>query len=499
VRDDRDFNLISGNQSRTDTPPLPSGLAKPLCVDLDGTLLRTDLLIEGVLALISDRNGIGKLPRLLMPSRAGLKQQVAAYARLTPDILPFNAELIKFLREQKRSGRKVILTTAADERTARAIADHLGVFDEVIASDGVRNLKGEAKAKELVRRYGHKGFDYAGDSRADLPVWRDADGTIIVNASPAVARRARALGHVIAEFDKRQGVVAPAVRAMRPHQWVKNLLVFVPLLASQSFTDWPGLLGALGVFAAFCAMASGIYLLNDLFDLAADRRHPRKRNRPFANGELSLPLGGGLAVVLVGIGLALGVSVGAGFFLASYAVISLAYSMGLKKYPLLDVFILSTLYTLRIVAGGVASSHYVTLWLLAFSGFTFLSLALVKRTTELMQIRQPGSEHTVTRRGYRPEDIPILQMFGVASTYASSVVLALFVNSTAALLYASPSLLWGLVPLILFWQLRLWLSTYRGHMHDDPIVYASRDWVSWLVAVSVTANVLLASQGARLW
>ena len=487
--------------TRGRTHPLTrSGVAKPLCVDLDGTLLRTDLLIEGVLALFSDRNGINKLPRLLTTSRAAFKQQVAVHAGLAPEILPFNAELIEFLREQKRNGRKIVLATAADERTARAIADHLGLFDDIIASNGMHNLKGEAKAKELVHRYGHKGFDYAGDSRADLAVWRDADGIVIVNASPAVVREARALGHVVAELDKRQAVVASAVRAMRPHQWVKNLLVFVPLLASRSFTDWPGLLGALGMFAAFCAAASGIYLINDLLDLAADRRHPRKRHRPFANGTLSLPLGAGLAVALVGIGLALALSVEAAFFLATYAGLSLAYSLALKKYPLLDVFTLSTLYTLRIVAGGVASGHHVTLWLLAFSGFTFLSLALVKRTGELLQIRQPGSEHTVTRRGYRPEDVPILQMFGIASTFASSVVLALFVNSTAALeQYASPALLWGLVPLILFWQLRLWLSTHRGYMHDDPIVYASKDWVSWPVAASVTAIVLLASQGARLW
>jgi 4-hydroxybenzoate polyprenyltransferase/phosphoserine phosphatase len=490
---DQELNASSAGDSPTD-------VAKPLCVDLDGTLLRTDLIIEGVLALFSDRNGIGKLPRLLMTSRAAIKQQVGVHARLDPEILPFNAELIEFLREQKRSGRKIVLATAADELTARVIADHLGLFDDIIASDGTRNLKGEAKAKELVRRYGHKGFDYAGDSRADLAVWRDADGTIIVNASPYVVREARALGRVVAEFDKRQSVVLPAVRAMRPHQWVKNLLVFVPLFASQSFTDWPGLLGALGMFASFCAAASGIYLLNDLMDLAADRRHPRKRHRPLANGTLSLPLGGGLAVALVGIGLALALSIEAGFFLAAYVGISLAYSLALKKYPLVDVFILSTLYTLRIVAGGVASGHRVTLWLLAFSGFTFLSLALVKRTGELKQFRQPSSEHTVARRGYRPDDTPVLQMFGIASTFSSSVVLALFVNSTAAFQqYASPMLLSGLVPLILFWQLRLWLSTYRGYMHDDPIVYASRDWVSWLVAASITAIVLLASLGARLW
>jgi 4-hydroxybenzoate polyprenyltransferase/phosphoserine phosphatase len=474
-------------------------LGKPLCVDLDGTLLRTDSLLEGLLSLISDRNGIGKLAGLLTSSRAAFKQRVGALGKMAPETLPFNAELIEFLSTQKRNGRRIVLATAADEKTARAIADHLGLFDDIVASDGVHNLKGEEKAAELVRRYGHKGFDYAGDGRADLAVWRHADGIVIVNASQAVAREARMLGRVIAEIDSRRAILSAAISAIRPHQWVKNLLVFVPLLASRSFTDWTGLLGALVLFASFCAAASGIYLINDLLDLASDRRHPRKRNRPFASGTLPLLPGGFLAVGLLATGLALSLLVGAASLLLTYAGISLSYSLALKTYPLIDVFILAALYTLRIVAGGVASGHYVTLWLLAFSGFTFLSLALVKRTGEMILIRQPSPHHPDNRRGYRPEDLRTMQMFGIASAFASSVILALFVNSTAALQqYGSPEFLWGLVPLILFWQLRLWLSTERGHMHDDPIVYASRDWVSWLVAASVVAIVLLASLGEAL-
>lgn len=497
---DRGLNASSTGRSRTDASLVSRGRGKPLCVDLDGTLLRTDSLIESVLSLIADSAALGKLPRLLATSRAAFKQRVAALAELTPEILPFNAELLEYLREQKLKGRRIVLATAADERTARDIVEHLELFDDIVASNGVRNLKGEEKAKELVRLYGHKGFDYAGDSRADLAVWRDADGIVIVNASSVVARKARTLGNVVAEIDTRQSVVSAAIRAMRPHQWVKNLLVFVPLLASRSFSDWPGLLGSLGMFASFCATASAIYLINDLLDLATDRRHPRKKHRPFASGTLPLPIGGVLAVALGIIGFVLALSVGAAPLLVTYAGISLTYSLWLKKYPLLDVFILAALYTVRIVAGGVASGHLVSLWLLAFSGFTFLSLALVKRTGELITTTQPGSERTVTRRGYRSGDILILQMFGVASTFASSVVLALFVNSSTALQeYTSPELLWGFVPLILFWQLRLWLATDRGKMHDDPIVYASRDWVSWQVAVGVVAIVLLASWGGRLW
>ena len=478
------------------TAPSSSGIRKPLCVDLDGTLIRTDALIEGFLSIVSGRDGIYKLPRLLTRSRAAFKQRVAALSDLKPELLPYNAELIEFLRGQKQSGRRIVLVTAADTQTARAIASYLGLFDEIVASDGERNLKGETKAVELVRRYGIKGFDYAGDSRADLAVWRAADEIIIVNAPHGVARGARLLGKVVTEIDNRHSLVRAAIRGMRPHQWVKNLLVFVPLLVSRSFTDWFGFLGGLGIFASLCMAASGIYLLNDLVDLTADRRHTNKRNRPFASGALPLLFGAFLAMALLTIGFALALSVGAAHLLAVYLGISLAYSLAFKQYPLLDVFILSALYTLRIVVGGVASGHQATLWLLAFSGFTFLSLALVKRAGELASSGQAGSPHAVTVRGYFPEDRQILQMFGVASAFASSVVLTLFVSSTAASQpYRSPELLWGLVPLILFWQLRLWLSAQRGHMHDDPIVYAYRDWVSWLVAAGVLVVMLVASSG----
>ena len=361
--------LLIGQKQSALAPPV--ALAKPICVDLDGTLIRTDTLVEGLISLIAKRRGIGHLPGVLTSNRAAFKQRVALIAELRVDSLPFNTEFIAYLREQKLSGRRLILATAANEKTAQAIADYLLLFDEVIASDGMRNLKAEAKADELVRRFGEKGFDYAGDSRADLAVWRKADGRIIVNAAADVAQEARALGNVIAEFSSGEPLVLAGLRAMRPHQWVKNFLVFVPLLAARSFTDPLELLGAAGMFLAFCATASGLYLVNDLLDLEADRSHPRKRNRPFASGALPLALGGGLAIVLVTAGITLALSVGAAQVLLAYVAITIAYSLRLKAYPLLDVFILASLYTLRIIAGGVATSHRVTLWLLAFSGFTF--------------------------------------------------------------------------------------------------------------------------------
>jgi 4-hydroxybenzoate polyprenyltransferase len=487
------------DRSRTQAFLPSAGSTKPLCVDLDGTLIRCDSLAEGLMSLISRPKVLGKLSLSWgMARRAALKQQVGLHSNLKPETLPYNGEFLTFLREQKLSGRRIVLATAADARIAHAIADNVGLFDEVIASDGQNNLKGAAKAKELIRRYGHKGFDYAGNSRTDLAVWREAEGIFLVNASPSVTRLVRKIGPVLGEFDRPRAIVPTALRAMRAYQWVKNLLVFVPIIASRSFSDVPALIATICLFASFCAAASGIYLINDLCDVEADRSHPRKHRRPIASGDLPPGVAGALAVALLSSGFALAFATGTGAILAIYVLVSVSYSLVLKKYPLIDVFILASLYTLRIIAGGIASGHRTTLWLLAFSGFTFLSLALIKRTSEMIKVRASRREAVATRRGYRPEDIPILEMFGISSAFASSVVLALFVGSAAAAQpYESSELLWAIVPLILFWQMWLWLSTERGVMHDDPIIYASKDWMSWIVAASTIAIILLASWAAN--
>ena len=465
---------------------------KPICVDLDGTLVLSDTLIENVLTIASVRRGLLTLPILFLSSRAAFKQKVSQIAPLNPALLPYNWPLIEYLTEEKRRGRRLVLATAADERTARLVADHLDIFDEIVASDGKNNLKGEQKAHALSRRYGFKGFDYAGNDRADLPVWQEADGIIIVNVSNAVAKAARNAGNVISEFHNRPQKLAATLRAMRPHQWVKNLLVFVPLLTAHAFTDWSGMLGALVLAAGFCATASGIYLVNDLLDLTADRNHPRKCKRPFASGALSLTFGMGLALTLLTIGFGLAAQTGALHLLLLYAAMSLSYSLMLKQFPLLDVFMLAALYTLQIVAGGVASTHPVSVWLLGFSGLTFLSLALVKRCAELP--REVATFDIASRRGYSYKDRPMLANFGVTSAFASSIVLALYVSSAAvANQYHSPEILCGLVPLFLFWQCRLWLSTDRGNMHDDPIVFTFRDWVSWIVGAAIITDIILAS------
>lgn len=467
----------------------------PLCVDLDGTLIRSDMLIEGALALATSMRFYRALLALLGlrdGNRAAFKRAIAAASNFDPALLPYHQSLLSYLRAQKAFGRRLILVTAAEIKVAQAIAAHLGLFDEVIASDGTRNLKGRQKAVVLLERFGPNGFCYVGDSPADLPVWQVEQSGILVNTRKSTAAAARAVVSIETEFNDRASPWFALLRAIRPHQWVKNLLVFVPLFTSGASLDWRTLAAVALAFAAFSATASGLYLLNDLADLAADRRHPRKRQRPFASGAVSLQIGLAAAFGLVAAGVGLADFAGVLATVALYAILSVSYSLKLKELPLVDVFTLAALYSVRLVGGGEASGHRVSLWLLAFSSFLFLNLALVKRVAELAAASSTSGAR-IARRGYDPADTAILQMFGCSSAVAASLVFALFTQSvTTQERYASPALLWGIVPLALFWQCRIWLSTTRGYMDDDPIVYAARDWVSWLVALIAVTLVIAA-------
>jgi 4-hydroxybenzoate polyprenyltransferase/phosphoserine phosphatase len=471
-----DFEPLLAAKLETDILP-----AVPLCVDLDGTLIRSDMLIEGMLASVFNPMLYRELLRLRTGSRAAFKSAVATASTFDPALLPYHEPLLAYLREQKALGRRLVLVTAADAAIAHRVAAHLGLFDEVLASDGVSNLKGLLKRDALIARFGRGGFSYAGDSRADLEVWQAARSGILVNARKGVASAARRLTLIETEFDDGRPWLG-LLRAMRPHQWAKNLLVFVPLLVSGEPLDGWSLAVAVMAFAAFSLTASGIYLLNDLADLAADRSHSRKRRRPFASGALPLTLGLAAAVVAAGSGLALAWAAGILGFLVLYALLSVSYSVKLKELPLVDVYMLAALYSIRMVAGGEATGCRVSLWLFAFSSFLFLSLALVKRVGELIAVPL-GRRGQLARRGYQVSDMIILQMFGTSSAVAAGLVLALFIqNRVHDIPYGSSGLLWGLVPLVMFWQCRIWLATARGYMHDDPIVYAAKDWVSWLVA-----------------
>lgn len=375
------------------------------------------------------------------------------------------------------------------------IATHLGIFDEVIASDGQDNVAGERKAAALVERYGKKGFDYAGNSSTDLAVWAHARRAIVVNGKTGLTDRASAISELTEVFPPaRQGLSAWR-RVLRVHQWLKNILLFVPLLAAHDLTNlhaWGALLLA---FVAFSLCASSVYIANDLMDLESDRLHPRKRKRPFAAGLVPAWKGVLLAPVLLVASLWLGWQVGTAFlsWLLLYFSLTCVYSWRLKRLLLIDCLTLAMLYTLRIVAGAAAIGQPLSFWLLAFSIFLFLSLAFVKRYAELRLYRKgSGSLHG---RGYHSDDAPIVQMMGIVAGYAAVLVLALYVNSDAIVaLYEHPRLVWGAVPVVLFWVSWVWMRAHRGEMHDDPLVFAIKDRTS-LAAGAAFALVLAVGAG----
>jgi 4-hydroxybenzoate polyprenyltransferase/phosphoserine phosphatase len=483
------------NQFIKNEPTLSLG-SLPLCVDLDGTLVKTDTLLECLAAGAHKWSVVRRVLGWLLHGKARFKAQLAAHIDFKPDLLPYNNVLLQYLQDQKSYGRRLILVTAANSRIAEGVNQHLGIFDETIASDNSRNLRGKEKAKLLTDRFGHKKFSYAGNDRTDLHVWKCAYSGVLVNASRKTAKKAENTTIIEKCFNRKTHELRALFRALRPHQWGKNLLIFVPIITSKAFGDINALLNALMVFTAFCSTASAIYIINDLYDLEADRKHPNKCKRPLASGDLSIGKSFMIVPILLFIGLAFSVATGIPqitLLLACYGATSIIYSIKLKKLPLVDVFTLSALYATRLFSGGEATGYRVSFWLLTFSGFLFLSLAILKRTTELKTI-QDREGHEVSRRGYSTEDLLVMQSFGIASSFVSSLVIALYIQSfTAGNLYGQPQILWLMVPLMLFWQCRLWLSTTRGYMHDDPIVYAVKDWVSWLVGLMAIIILFMAS------
>lgn len=482
-----------------DTPPQGAGTdgRKPLCVDLDGTLIRSDTLVEGLAQLLGDVRSWIAVPGALLGGRAALKRYVAGAAAIDASLLPYDERVIELIRQARAEGREVALVTAADRRIADAVARHLGLFDTVLASDGAVNLKGAAKAEALAGRYGEKGFVYAGNDTSDLAIWRRAAAAVVVNAAPALAQRAGRDAPVEAVLEHPGGTVRALVRAARPYQWVKNLLVFVPIVTAHAISDLQAWGNAVLAALAFSLVASAIYIVNDISDLDADRRHPRKRNRPFASGAAPIHAALFLPPLLFLAGAALGIGAGMLPVLLLYAVISVGYSTWLKQYPLVDMFVLAALYTIRLYAGGEATGYHVSAWLLGFSSFFFLGLAAVKRAAELLPLAKAGGPNAqVTRRGYTAQDGGFIVMMGIAASFVGTLVLALYVQSDYSNgTQGTAGFMWLVVPLLLFWQCRLWLATLRGEMDDDPIIYAARDWVSRLVAVCVFA-VFVAADGS---
>ncbi|MFQ6024051.1 MAG: UbiA family prenyltransferase [Acidiferrobacterales bacterium] len=468
----------------------------PLCVDLDGTLIKTDILIESLFALL--KRGIFfalLIPFWLLRGKAYLKEQIAARVELDVDLLPYNERFLGYLREQHGAGRPLVLATASHAKFAHKIAEHLGLFTHVLGSDDQNNLSGSRKLEQLRDKFGEQGFDYAGNSRTDLKIWPHARQAILVNPAPGVRSAAERVASVGDVFDEGREGVRGYLRAIRIHQWLKNFLVFVPLVADHQVDNPQLVLQALLGFVAFCLCASSVYLLNDMLDLPADRQHPRKRRRPFAAGTVSIKHGALLIPVLLFAALGITPLLPVEFVavLATYYVSTLAYSMWLKGKVVVDVLVLAGLYTLRVIAGAAATSIPLSFWLLAFAMFIFLSLSMVKRYSELLGL-QNSEKKSIIGRGYEMIDLPTLISLGAASGYTAVLVLALYINSEEVReQYTRPEAIWLICPLLLYWVSLVWVTAGRGKMHDDPVVFAIKHRGSQCIGLLVILILLLAS------
>lgn len=495
-----------------DGAPLPPG--EPLCVDLDGTLVKSDTLVDTVIVLARQSPAsLLQFPKWISEGKASFKRKVSSLAAIDVVHLPYNKPLLEYLRQQYAEGREIYLATGADTLLADRVAAHLGIFAGVLASDGSVNLTGHNKLAAFRERFPN-GFCYIGNARPDVPLLTHCVHPMVANPHRSLSAGLRSANIVpVHNFRDAASPVKAWVRAIRLHQWAKNVLIFLPVLLAHVRAVGP-IVAAFLAFLSFGLAASATYIVNDLLDLEADRHHPRKRRRPFAAGDLS-PIAG-VATVAIFFALSLTIALllpralttlspqfpwnGQGGFLGwlvFYVIATTAYSLRLKRMVLVDVIVLSGLYTVRILAGSAAAGVSVSPWLAAFSIFFFLSLAFVKRFSELESLRErnlAAGTIAVKGRGYRISDLEQIRSFGTSSGSASVLVFLLYLGNlnAAAKLYVHVTRLWLLVPILLLWLYRLWLQASRGELHEDPVVYAVTDKRSLLLGLMVVAIVLSA-------
>jgi len=467
-----------------------------LYVDLDGTLIATDMLHESSLVLLRGSPiTVLQFPAWLLHGKAFLKRQIAQRVNVDPAALPYRAGVLEIIRQAREQHQRVVLATATDELLASSVAKHLGVFDHVIASDGTHNLSGQRKLDAIRADAAGQPFCYVGNDHVDVTVWEGAQSAVVVSNSHSLRRRVRGCTHVVAEVDVPKPSLRDLLYGIRLHQWLKNLLVFVPLLPIMNEVTASMALAAFWMFLAFGLCASAIYVFNDLLDLESDRQHHRKKRRPFASGVIPIPNAFVLSLGLLFAGIALAVAtlplVALGVLLG-YVVLTSLYSIWLKRRMLVDVFALAALYTVRILAGGAATQVEPSFWLLGFSMFMFLSLALAKRYVEIGELRANGRTE-IRGRAYAATDDMFVLAAGLAAGQLSILTLSLYLNDPAgAQRYAHPYVLWLLCPMLLYWLVRVWLKAHRGELHDDPVVFAATDRISQLIIIICVALVYMA-------
>ena len=473
---------------------IETAAAIPLVVDLDGTLIKVDSLQEAFVQLSAEQP-LAALRALFMlkDGRASFKAAVAGRMLLDPTALPFDEKVLATMKEARAKGRKIYLATAANGLFASAIANSIGNIDGIFASDGKTNLKGKTKAERLVEAFGEHGFDYIGNSKDDLPVWKAARNVLVTGAPSALVdhlTREQLAPEVLRTRDK---AAMAYLKALRPHQWLKNALLFLPALAGHAFNE-QALIPVLIAFASFSFGASSIYLINDMVDLPHDRAHPEKRHRPFAAGVIPVSHGAIFFLFMAALSLALALLLPPAFLIAlvGYSCLSLSYSLYLKRKLMVDVVALAALYGIRVLAGSAVTGIVLSQWMVGFCFFIFLSLALMKRTTEIIALPE-DSENNIKGRGYRRSDLPVLVALTVASGFVGVLVLALYINSPdVAILYQRPDLLWGICIALVYWLGRAFFLTGRGEMRQDPVIFAATDRNSLLTGLVIVILFLAA-------
>jgi 4-hydroxybenzoate polyprenyltransferase/phosphoserine phosphatase len=468
---------MSQHQSTTAAPAREKTRLRPLVVDLDGTLIKTDLLIENFFVLLSTKP-LMALAALaaLRHGKAAFKAQLAAEAAIDCEVLPFNDELIALIRKEKAKGRRIYLASASDRSLVNAVAKSVGIFDNIFASDGKTNLSGAHKAAALVHAFGKGGFDYAGNSYKDMPVWQAANQVILVGGSNGLARKVTARFPDARHLDSRQFRIGAYLRVLRVHQWLKNLLIFVPAAAAHRFSPEVALPLILA-FLSFSLCASSAYVANDLLDLNNDRAHARKRNRPLASGRVPVAHAIVLVPVLLALAVVLALPLSRNFLalLSAYYVLTIGYSVLLKRKLIIDVITLACLYGMRLAAGALTVGVPLSPWFVAFSVFFFLCLAIVKRCTEMIDRIAKGTGDP-KGRGYIQRDLPMLEAMAAGTGYVAIMIFALYINSPSVTeLYRAPEYLWAICLVLFYWISRILLLTHRGEMHDDPVVFATTD------------------------
>lgn len=465
---------------------------RPLCVDLDGSLIRSDSLEEAACATL--RKNIFDIFRFPLWLRKGLpnfKRELYSRSDTDPTRLPYHSELLEALKAEKAKGRRLVLATGARLEFAKQVNDHLDLFDEVHGTTDDCNLTGKNKANRLAERFPE--FDYVGNSRVDLEVWKKAKGAWVVG-NFSLMRETEKHCHVERRFDPPQLTFKVLRKALRVHQWAKNVLIFLPMFLSHNYFDPSYWMRCIIAFFSFSCISSSVYLFNDLLDIESDRRHPDNRHRAFAAGNLSILKGLLLTPLLIGTGLALGLLLSWEYFFVviGYFILTTLYSIRIKRIVMADIIVLSILYTWRVFAGGIATETLLTEWFLTFDMFFFLSLATMKRCSELILMEQTKEKEN-KRRGYLVADLPLLVSVGMSSAFLSVLVLALYLNDHRVSGYLRyPEAMWILCPLLLFWICRIWFKTYRGQMPTDPLVFALKDRASYLVALTTGVLWILA-------